>query len=70
MGVHGWEVTSCRGIDVRLAHKLPRKPAEEHTLHYPFDKLSWWRCFDLNIRTITVWGWGRVYRQLLIRLYD
>lgn len=29
--------------DVRLAHWLPRKPAEEHAPHHPFDKPSLWR---------------------------
>ena len=32
-----------RGIDIRLAHPLPGKPAEGHAPHSPFDKLSWWR---------------------------
>ena len=36
----------------------------------PFDKLSWWRCSDLQIRTITSWGLGQVCRHLLIRLND
>ena len=27
-------------IDVRLAHWLPAKPAEEHAPYHPFDKLS------------------------------
>ena len=40
-------------IDVRLAHWLPGKPAEEHAPTGPFDKLSWCRCFDLKVRTIT-----------------
>ena len=30
------------GIDIRLAHWLPGKPAEEHASHCPFDKLSQW----------------------------
>ena len=29
------------GIDVPLTHPLPEKPAEEHALHHPFDKLLW-----------------------------
>ena len=44
------------GIEVRLAHWLPGKPAEEQALHCPFDKLVWWRCSDINIRTIISWN--------------
>ena len=29
------------GIDVPLTHPLPEKPAEEHAVHHPFDKLLW-----------------------------
>ena len=25
----------------------------------PFDKLSWWNCSDLEVRTITSWGSGK-----------
>ena len=46
-------------IDVRWAHRLPGKPAEEHTPHCCFDKLAWWRCSDLKIRTITSWFLGQ-----------
>lgn len=37
-------------IDVRSAHQLPGKPAEEHTPHGAFDQLSQWRCSDTKIR--------------------
>ena len=50
------EVTSYRGNWVRLAHGLPGKLAEGHAPHYLFDKLSWWRCSDLKVRTVTSWG--------------
>ena len=59
------------GIDIGLAHRLPGKPAEDKQNHHcPFDKLSWWRCSELKIRTITSWGWEQVCRHLLIRLRD
>lgn len=41
------------GIDSRWAHWLPGKLAKEHAPHCPFDKLSWWRCSELKMRTIT-----------------
>ena len=37
------------GIDVRLTYWLPRKPAESQAPHHPLDKLTWWRCSDLNL---------------------
>ena len=49
----GFPVTG--GIEVRLAHWLPGKPAEEQAPHCPFDKLVWWGCSDINIRTIISW---------------
>ena len=51
------------GIDIRLAHRLPGKPAEGHAPHCPFDKLSWWKCSDLKVRTITSWGQRQVCRK-------
>ena len=58
------EVTSYGGIDIRLAHQLPGKPAEEYTPHHPLDKLSWWRCSDLKVKRITSWGLGQVCRKV------
>ena len=54
--VPGGRLPVIGGTEVRLAHKLPGKLPEGHTPHRPFDKLSWWRCSDLKIRTITSWG--------------
>ena len=31
---------SYGGIDIRLAHWLPKKPIEGHTPHHPFDECS------------------------------
>lgn len=39
------EVTNYGEIDVRLVCWLPKKPAEEQTPLYSFDKLSQWREF-------------------------
>ena len=44
------DVTSHKGTNIRLAHQLPGKPAEEQAPHCPFDKLSWWRCSNLKGR--------------------
>ena len=51
------------GTDVRLAHWLPGKPAEEQAPHCPFDELVWWRCSDINIRTIISWGLEQVCKK-------
>ena len=48
-GVGEGKVTSYRGIDVRLVHQLPRKPAEGPAPHRPFDKLSWWLKLDQSL---------------------
>ena len=45
-----WQQSSLRrgeegGIDIRVAHQLPGKPAEGHAPHYHFDK----RYSDLKI---------------------
>ena len=37
----GEEGYQLEEIDILLAHWLPRKPAEGHAPHCPFDKLSW-----------------------------
>ena len=45
----GWEeVSNYRGIDIRLAHQLPGKPAEGLALHSSFDKLSGIKMFSLQ----------------------
>ena len=44
----GWEVSNYRGIDIRLAHQLPGKPAEGLALHSSFDKLSRIKMFSLK----------------------
>ena len=49
--------------DVRLARWLSGKLSERHVPHHPFDKLSWWRCSDLKIRTVTSWGGGKDIRR-------
>ena len=61
---HGRRLPVIEGIDVRLAHPLPGKQAEGHTAHHPFDKLSWLRCSNLKIGTITSWGRGTVCRKV------
>ena len=53
------------GIDGRLAHRLPGKQTEGPAPHCSFDKLSWWRCSDLKIRTTTSWGLGHVGRSVM-----
>ena len=47
-GGGGYQLVT-EGIDIRLAHQLPGKPAEDHAPHHPSDKLSWWRCSDLKL---------------------
>lgn len=54
----------AKEIDVRLAHQLPGKPAEEHAPYGPFDKLSQWRCSDTKIRAAS--SWARVGAQAFI----
>ena len=39
----GGKLPVIGGTDVRLAHWLPGKPAEEHAPQHPFDRLSKWR---------------------------
>ena len=46
------------GVDLRLAHRLPGKPAEAHTPHLPL--ISYQGRDLLKIRTITSWGQGQV----------
>ena len=43
------------GIDIRLACRLPGKPAESHAPHHPFEKL---------LGTIISWGQGQVCRKV------
>ena len=49
-----------REIDVRLAHRLPRKRAEAHTPQHPFVKPSWWLILDQSL------AWGK-YVGLSVR---
>ena len=51
--VGGGGLPAIEGIDVRLAHQLPGKPAVAHAPHCSFHQLSWWRCSDSKVRTIT-----------------
>ena len=46
------------GIEMRWAHQLPGKPAEEHAPHGPFDQLSQWRHSDTKIRATSSWARG------------
>ena len=42
-------------MNINLVYLVTR----EHILYHPLDKLSWWRCSDLKIRTVTSWGQGK-----------
>ena len=55
-------------IDVRLAHQLPGKLTEEYVPRCPFDRLSWWRCSDLKVRTTTSWGRSKYVGRSVIRV--
>ena len=64
----GWgRLPVIEGVEIRLAHQLPGKPAEGHT---PLTNHHSGDSSDLNIRTITSWDGGQVHRKLLMRLYD
>ena len=58
VGRVGEGVTRYRGNWHQIGCQLPGKPVEKHAPHCPFDKLSNWRCCDLKIRTVTIWGLG------------
>ena len=51
------------GINIRSAHWLPGKPAEGQAApHCPFDKLSEWRCSDLELGQSLAGAWGKDVR--------
>ena len=57
---HACEILlGCTTQANRLAHRLPEKLAEGRTPHCPSDKLSWWWCSELQVRTSTSWGRGK-----------
>ena len=55
------------GVNIRLAHQLPGKPADRHTslIHYHSRNSS-----GVKIRTITSWSLGQVCKLLPIRFCD
>ena len=55
------------GVNIRLAHQLPGKPADRHTslIHYHSRNSS-----GVKIRTITSWSLGQVCKLLPVRFCD
>ena len=55
------------GVNIRLAHQLPGKPADRHTslTHYHSRNSS-----SVKMRTITSWSLGQVCKLLPIRFCD
>ena len=59
------------GVEGSLAHWLPVKPKEGHAPHHPFDRLSWWRCYDLKLEpAFIIWAdtTERTWLRMLQRL--